>query len=115
MSAFRTLAVLGLLASVYSACANAQSSDGPRYDTCLSLDQNGRPLPNPNASFVCNQIEFERQDCEALRRAIPASEMTVMNVTHCYDFRREDVRARPGGAAATTREDQKVGGSSSGS
>ena len=112
MSALRTLALFGLLAAVYPACAQAQSPDGPRYDTCLSLDQNGRPIPNPNASYGCAQIEFERQDCEALRRAMPAADTPVMNVTHCRDFRMEDVRARPGGVPAATRADQKVGGGS---
>src|SRR4051812_35125183 len=102
MKPFRTLALLGLLAAVYPVCAQAQTEAAPRYDTCLSLDQNGRPMPNPNASYVCAQIEFERQDCEALRRTVSAADMPVMNMTHCRDFRMEDVRARPGGTPAST-------------
>jgi hypothetical protein len=87
---------------------------GPRYDACLTLDADGKPFPNPNASFICNQIEFERQDCEKLRQAIPASAMPVMNITHCVDFRVEDVRAKPGPAGAASREEQKTGGGSAG-
>ena len=108
MSVCRFIAPFALIVWVVPASVNAH--ERPRYNTCLSLDQYGRPIPNPNAAFVCNQIEFQRQDCENLRREMSPVRVPVMNYMHCFGFTPWDVRAGPSGPP-DDGADQKVGGS----
>ena len=103
---YRTLLLSGLFLGVAAVAApqtGRAQSEGRRYDTCYSLDEHGRPIRIMNQPTNCNMLEFQRQECEQLRRSKSASEMPVLNLGHCFGFEMEHVRGRPsaGGASAT--------------
>lgn len=103
----------GLLAA-FVAGAPAQSQEMPnamrprnQQHNCLSMDANGKTLPNPNVSFNCQQNDALRLDCELMRLR---STEPVMNNVHCFNWRMEDVRPGAGTPTNPSTRGQTTGG-----
>ncbi|KMO43638.1 hypothetical protein VQ03_07335 [Methylobacterium tarhaniae] len=63
--------------------------------SCLPQDENGRDLPNPNASSVCGQFRDGRSECAMQERLGNRQALAL----HCFGF--DDVAdAAPAGAPA---------------
>ncbi|MDB5559924.1 MAG: hypothetical protein JWQ36_2858 [Enterovirga sp.] len=59
-------------------------------------------------------LEFHRQDCERLRRSVPAADEPVINRSHCFGYRMQDVRVRPASSGPDRGHARAGGGDSSG-
>ena len=79
--------------------------------SCLSLDPNGKTLPNPNVSAICGQFDALRQACELQRMA---SSEPMMSGNGCFAWRMMDVRPGAGGRGAPGTRAQIQGGGNSG-
>ena len=62
--------------------AGAQPPQPQSRASCLALDEQGRTIPNPNASYGCFQLEAQRADCEALAKAGNTKGLSL----HCFGF-----------------------------
>lgn len=85
---------------------NAMRPPSEQYN-CLSLDQNGKTLPNPNVSSICGQNDALRNDCEIMRMR---TEEPMMNNLHCFFWRRVDVRPGIGTVQSPATRAQTSGG-----
>lgn len=95
------LAALGTASLFLTAPSPAQAQNAGGKATCSTMDQNGRPLPQPNIGFICGQVEAMRQDCEK-----GATSPFLMG--HCFGFPARDVTAT--GSVGGTRSQATTSG-----
>jgi hypothetical protein len=102
------LLVLGFAAvqAVADDMPNAMRPKSEQYN-CLSMDQNGRTLPNPNVSSICGQADALRLDCELMRTR---SDAPMMSNFHCFGWRMDDVRPGVGTQSNPATRGQTTGG-----
>ena len=106
-SAKRALAT-ALLAGLATAClawgapAPAHAAEG----TCSTLDQNGKPLQQPNISYGCTQWEALRQDCDKVETN---GYRQLFN--HCFAFAPGDIATGSIPRNAETQSKSSGGGS----
>ena len=102
-----TALLAGLATAFLAMAAPAPALAQSAKATCNTLDQNGKPLSQPNIGFICGQVEAMRQDCEKI---VQNGNRSPFLIGHCIGFTARDVTAT--GSADQTRSQSKTSGGS---